>query len=50
MKALAEEFKKQFTCLGKYITFTIPLEKEVTRINKNSYESYKKYILHITIY
>ena len=48
MKELAEEFKKQFTCLGentkKYITFTIPIEKEVTRKN------YKKYMLHITIY
>ena len=30
---LAEEFKKQFTCLGenteKHITLTVPLEKEV---------------------
>ena len=36
---LAEEFKKQFTCLGentkKYITFTTVIEKEVTRIDKN---------------
>ena len=36
---LAEEFKKQFTCLGenteKYMTFTVPIEKEVTRIDKN---------------
>ena len=39
MKELAEEFKKQFICLGKntekYITFTVPIEKEVTEINKN---------------
>ena len=32
IKELAEEFKKQFTCLGentdKYITFTVPIEKE----------------------
>ena len=40
IKELAEEFKKQFTCLrGKhwkiYITFTIPIEKEVTKIDKN---------------
>ena len=39
IKKLAEEFKKQFTCLGenteKYITFTVPIEKEVTRIDKN---------------
>ena len=33
LTVLAEEFKKQFTCLGentkKIITFTIPIEKEV---------------------
>ena len=38
IKELAEEFKKQFTCLGqntkKYITFTVPI-KNVTRIDKN---------------
>ena len=31
IKELAEEFRKQFTCLGenteKYITFTVPIEK-----------------------
>ena len=50
IKELAEEFKNQFTCLGenteKYITFTVPIEKEVTRIKKME----KKYILNITIY
>ena len=39
IKELAEKFKKQFTCLEKntekYITFTVPIEKEVTRIDKN---------------
>ena len=49
IKELAEEFKKQFTCLGKNtqkcITFTVSIEKEVTRIDKNV-----KYIIHITIY
>ena len=39
MKELAEEFKKKFTCLGenieKYITFTVPIENQVTRIDKN---------------
>ena len=37
-----EEFFKKFTCLGentekykKYITFTVPIENEVTRIDKN---------------
>ena len=36
IKELAKEFKKQFTCLGentkKYITFSVPIQKEV---NKN---------------
>ena len=36
---LSGEFKKQFTCLGenteKYITFTVPIEKGVTWIDKN---------------
>ena len=49
VKKLAEEFKKQFTCLGenteKYTTFTVSIEKEVTRIDKNGEE-----VLHITIY
>ena len=38
IKKLAEEFKIQFTCLAenteKCITFTVPIEKEVTRINE----------------
>ena len=42
IKELAEEFKKQFTCLGesteKYITFKGPIEKEVTKIDKNAEE------------
>ena len=42
MKELAEEFKKKFTCLGKnnekYIIFTVSIEKEVTRIDKNGEE------------
>ena len=45
--------EKQFTCLGenteKYITFTVPLEKEVTRIDKSG-EDVTRNILHITIY
>ena len=51
IKELAEEFKKQFTCLGenteKYITFTVPIENEVTRIGKNGEEITKNtsYIL-----
>ena len=35
VKELAEEFKKQFDCLGenteKYLTFTVPIEGEVTK-------------------
>ena len=42
IKELVVEFKKQFTCLGenteKYITFVVPIEKEVTRITKNGEE------------
>ena len=51
IKDLAGEFKKQFICLGenteKYITFTVPIEKEVTRIDKNGEEITKNisYIL-----
>ena len=50
MKELAEVFKKQFTCLGenteKYINFTVPIEKEVARIDKNGEECIKN-ISHI---
>ena len=39
IKELAEEFEEQFSCLRenteKYITFTVPIEKEVTRIYQN---------------
>ena len=45
IKELAEEFKKQFTCLGenteKYIIFAVPIEKVATRINKNGEELIK---------
>ena len=51
IKELVEEFKKQLTCLGekaeKYITFTVPIKKEVTRIDKNGEEVTKK---HLTCY
>ena len=47
IKELAEEFEKQLTCLGenieKYITIMVPIEKEVTTIDKN--EEDVKYIL-----
>ena len=42
MKELAEELLKRFTCLGenteKYITFAVPIEKEVRRTDKNGEE------------
>ena len=42
IKELAEEFKKQFTCLGenteKYITFTVPIEKKVIMMVKDGEE------------
>ena len=51
IKELAEGFKQQFTCLGenteKPITFTVTMEKEVTRTDKNEEEITKNisYIL-----
>ena len=48
LKELAEEFKKQFTCFGKNTEkHKVPLEKEVTRIDKNGEEITKSisYIL-----
>ena len=46
IKELAKEFKIQFTCLGenteKSITFSVPIEKEVTRIDKKSQKLYLK--------
>ena len=51
IKVLAEEFEKQIPCFGenteKYLTFTVPIEKEVTRIDKNGEEITKNisYIL-----
>ena len=51
IKELPKDFEKQFTCLGenneKHITFTVTIEKEVTRIDKNGEEVTKNiyYIL-----
>ena len=53
IKELVKEFKKQFTYLGeiteKYIIFTVPIEKEVTRIDKNGEKIPKNisYILQV---
>ena len=55
IKKTAEEIKKQFTCLGenteKYVKLTVPLEKEVTRVDKNGEEITKNlsYILQLLI-
>ena len=42
LKDLTKEFEKQCTCLRKntekYITFSVPIEKEVTRIDENGKE------------
>ena len=52
VKKLTEEFKKQFTCLGenteKHITFTVPIENEVTRTDKNGEEITKNYTLQFS--
>ena len=43
IKELANEFEGQFECLGenteKYKTFSIPIENEVTKIDKDGNES-----------
>ena len=54
IKKLAEAFKKQFTSLRnnteKFITFTVSIEKEVMRIDKNGKKYYKKiYFTHYNI-
>ena len=45
IKKIAEEFRGQFNCSGehteKYITFSVPVEKDVTRIDKNGKEIIK---------
>ena len=46
MKELAEELEKQFTCFGenneKCLSLTLPIEKEVTKIDKNWEEKLSK--------
>ena len=48
-----KEFEKQFTCSGenteKYITLAVPIEKQVTRIDKNGEDTKNvSYILQFT--
>ena len=46
LKKLAEEFKKQITCLSteKKITFTAPIEKEVRELTKIEKKLQKIYL------
>ena len=50
IKELAEELKKQFTCLREnteiYITFTVPIEKEVTKLIKMEKKLQKIYVTY----
>ena len=43
IKILANEFEEQFECLGenkeKYKNFSVPIKKEITKINNDSNES-----------
>ena len=46
IKELAEEFEGEFECLGenteKYITFSVPFKKEITKKNKNGNDKITK--------
>ena len=46
IKELAEEFEWEFECLGenteKYITFSVPIKKEITKIDKDSNDKIMK--------
>ena len=53
IKELAEEFKKQFTCLGqnaeKCITFTVPQKKKLQELIKNGEEITKNIYYRLQI-
>ena len=53
MKELVEEFEGQFNHLGenieKCISFSVPIEKEVMRIDTKQRRNYKNYILQTRI-
>ena len=46
VKELAEEFEGEFECLGenteKYITFSVPFKKEITKIDKDGNDKIMK--------
>ena len=48
IKELAEEFEGEFECLGenteKYIPFSVPVIKEITKIDKDGNDKIMKYI------
>ena len=54
IKEVADEFKGQFECLRenteKYKTFSVPMEKEVTKIDKDGNESVVTISQKIKIY
>ena len=49
IKELIEEFKR-LKNTEKCITFTVQIEKEITKFDRNGEEMTKKYILHVTVY
>ena len=48
IKELAEEFEREFECLGekteKYITFSVPIKKETTKKDRNGNDKLQKYV------
>ena len=54
IKGLAEKFEKQFICLRenneKHINFSVPIQKEITRIDKTRKCNHKNHTLQTTIY
>ena len=53
IKELGEKYFKKITCLGenteKYITFTVPIEKEVTRLIKMGNKLQKIYLTYYNL-
>ena len=47
IKELAEEFDGEFECLGenteKYITFSVPIKKEIIKIDKDDNDKLWRY-------
>ena len=53
-KDLTEEFEGEFECLGenaeKYITFSVPIKKEITKNDKNGNDKITKNIIQTKVY